>query len=73
MGSKRLRPPRKNPKKCLIICYAPDKKKSPALSESEVYWYIYVPEREREKERESRARAAWAKTINLLTTFERVV
>ncbi len=43
----------KNPKKCPIICFASDKKESPALSESEAHWYcMSLRERERERERE---------------------
>jgi hypothetical protein len=35
------------------MCFAPDKKITPALSESEVHLYFYVPKiGEREKERE---------------------
>jgi hypothetical protein len=57
LGSKRLRPPRKIQRKCPItVNVLPQKKKSSALSESEVHWYLMFlggRERERIKERES--------------------
>jgi hypothetical protein len=47
-GVKKVSVPSKNPKKCPIICFAPDEKNTiPALSELEVHKYFYVPKRDR--------------------------
>jgi hypothetical protein len=47
----------KNHKKCPVICFAPDKKKkSPALSKSEVHWY-FMFKRERREVKGERVRA----------------
>ncbi len=43
----------KNPAKCPIICFAPDKKIISRTLKSEVHWYFYVPKREREREGEA--------------------
>jgi hypothetical protein len=70
LGSKRLRPPRKIQRKCPItVNVLPQKKKSPALSESEVHWYLmFLGEREDERERKrERVRPDQYEKIRVLT------
>jgi hypothetical protein len=44
------------------MCFAPDRKLSPALSESELHWYYYVSLQPYEKEVESFGRRRRVKT-----------
>jgi hypothetical protein len=54
LGVKKVSAPLKNPKKCPIICFAPDKKIISMTVKIRGVLVFYVPKRERERESESK-------------------
>jgi hypothetical protein len=50
LGVKKVSAPSKNPKKCPILCFAPEKKIIFCTFRTEVHWYFYVLKRERTRE-----------------------